>query len=472
MVYQARRWWGIALALALLAIPRGVPAAQAAGCQFVLGFAALHDLIAQIVGQCLDDEQHNPANGDGLQHTTGGLLVWRKADNWTAFTDGYHTWINGPHGLEERLNSQRFSWELNPEGLPVVADAPVGQPPATQPAPDLRTILFVDRQHGWAAGSRRIVATTDGGGTWTTQYSGPDVIEQLDLVNANDGWALGQHMLLHTVDGGQHWVPVAEPPQPLEQIHFLNLAAGYGVAGGTLYQTADAGVTWRPLATPLAVGGLCFVNQDTGWVVNTSVFLNSGRQTPGPTPTALYATADGGANWQPVALPEAVTSHAGLGQRLQCAPPGVLWDLFLGEPGAGNEFYALYRGADGGASWQLVTGHEIQGGVGKEPGPYPGALSVVSADAAYLTGVCGACYPPSPTIPPAIAIGGTTDAGRTWQDFPVPGLPPTSNAIAFVSVDQGWLVAEGTTLRPSQILATADGGRDWTAQFTLGTASG
>jgi probable HAF family extracellular repeat protein len=89
-------------------------------CQLVLGFKVLHDLVPSTVGNCLDDEGHNPANGDALQHTSGGLLVWRKADNWTAFTDGYHTWVNGPYGLHERLNTQRFSWEANPDGLPVV----------------------------------------------------------------------------------------------------------------------------------------------------------------------------------------------------------------------------------------------------------------------------------------------------------------------------------------------------------------
>jgi len=48
------------------------------------------------------------------------LLVWRKLDNWTTFTDGFHTWVNGPYGLQERLNDQRFGWEANPDGLPVV----------------------------------------------------------------------------------------------------------------------------------------------------------------------------------------------------------------------------------------------------------------------------------------------------------------------------------------------------------------
>ncbi len=39
------------------------------------------------------------------------MLVWRKADNRTAFTDGHRTWINGPDGLVERLNTERFAWE-------------------------------------------------------------------------------------------------------------------------------------------------------------------------------------------------------------------------------------------------------------------------------------------------------------------------------------------------------------------------
>ena len=110
---------------ARLAVSPEVRVAQAqADCQFVLGFASLHDALPQVVGTCLSDEQHNPENGDALQPTSNGLLVWRKADNWTAFTDGYRTWINGPLGLQQRLNEQRFWWEANPTHLPVVP-APV-----------------------------------------------------------------------------------------------------------------------------------------------------------------------------------------------------------------------------------------------------------------------------------------------------------------------------------------------------------
>ena len=118
-----RRSWALAalLAVGLLTTPGTSWAGPAAvSCHFKLGFLALHDLIPELVGGCVTDEYHNSANGDGLQQTTGGLLVWRKADNWTAFTDGNQTWVNGPFGLQSRYNTQRFRWEWNPDGLAVV----------------------------------------------------------------------------------------------------------------------------------------------------------------------------------------------------------------------------------------------------------------------------------------------------------------------------------------------------------------
>jgi len=122
-----------------------VPAASASAdgpCQFQLGFATIAGLIPQAVGLCTENEGHNPLNGDGLQHSTGGLLVWRKADNWTAFTDGYHSWINGPNGLQQRLNTERFSWEANPDGLTIAGDTQSVSVPAPQTpgTPNLQSI--------------------------------------------------------------------------------------------------------------------------------------------------------------------------------------------------------------------------------------------------------------------------------------------------------------------------------------------
>jgi len=87
-------------------------------CQYILGFATLHGLDTTDTGACVSDQRFAP-NGDAQQTTAKGLMAWRKADNWTAFTNGYLTWINGPSGLVSRLNTQRFSWEANPDGLPL-----------------------------------------------------------------------------------------------------------------------------------------------------------------------------------------------------------------------------------------------------------------------------------------------------------------------------------------------------------------
>jgi len=94
---------------ALLLVPGGARA-QTAPCHFILGFLTLHDLIADHVGTCIDNQGY-ASNGDAQQLTTTGLMVWRKADNWTAFTDGNRTWLMGPYGLASRFNTQRFPWE-------------------------------------------------------------------------------------------------------------------------------------------------------------------------------------------------------------------------------------------------------------------------------------------------------------------------------------------------------------------------
>ena len=142
-----------------LLMPTPVSAAE---CRFVLGFQTLRDLIGhEIVGECLEIE-HYEANGDSLQQTTGGLLVWRKADNWTAFTDGYRTWINGPNGLEQRLNTERFDWEVE-NMIAALPHNPRDPTPCRRLAPNRADIIACFP--GLFGTSRRQIAK---------QYRGPD----------------------------------------------------------------------------------------------------------------------------------------------------------------------------------------------------------------------------------------------------------------------------------------------------------
>lgn len=86
--------------------------------EFKLGFKAFADMIPDVVGEPKENEWHNPDNGDGLQQTSNGLLVWRKVTNTMAFTNGEHTWIYGPHGLQDRANNALLDWE-EPRANPV-----------------------------------------------------------------------------------------------------------------------------------------------------------------------------------------------------------------------------------------------------------------------------------------------------------------------------------------------------------------
>ncbi len=95
---------GAALAPATTALAETTP-------DFRLGFKALAHQIPEIVGQPLDNEQYDPASGDSIQRTSRGLMVWRREDNITAFTDGTTTWLDGPLGLQSRPNSIQFDWE-------------------------------------------------------------------------------------------------------------------------------------------------------------------------------------------------------------------------------------------------------------------------------------------------------------------------------------------------------------------------
>lgn len=92
------------------------PSVATQACEFKLGFGALRDQIAAVVGSCAENERWNTQNGDSLQKTSRGLMVWRKADNFTAFTDGHRSWVSGPFGVQQRLNTECFAWEAGCPG--------------------------------------------------------------------------------------------------------------------------------------------------------------------------------------------------------------------------------------------------------------------------------------------------------------------------------------------------------------------
>lgn len=142
---SSKRWQhlgrGAAITLTFISSVAGIPSAKAEpsndgngpSCKteegFKLGFKLLADQIPCEVGKPLEEEHFEPSTGNSLQKTSAGLMVWRKGDNWTAFTDGARTWINGPEGLQDRDNAVRFGWEGDGQVLAEVPATPIAPAP-------------------------------------------------------------------------------------------------------------------------------------------------------------------------------------------------------------------------------------------------------------------------------------------------------------------------------------------------------
>ncbi|MFN8526805.1 MAG: hypothetical protein U0821_27190 [Chloroflexota bacterium] len=86
----------LAVLLALAILPPAASRAQretfcpeGASPRFVLGFASMKAQLGAFMGDPVECEHPNDANGDVLQHTSTGLAFWRKSTNTPTFTDGY-----------------------------------------------------------------------------------------------------------------------------------------------------------------------------------------------------------------------------------------------------------------------------------------------------------------------------------------------------------------------------------------------
>ncbi len=216
----------------LLARPRTV---RAATCTFDLGFATLHSLIPSVVGDCLRNAHFSPLTGDGFQETTGptgdgGLLIWRAASNITSFTDGYHTWLLGPFGLQVRLNSERFDWErsLPTEAIPSCRS---GEPLANVHDPGR---LLVVQSCQVVVGTVRATRVEDDGDVFINLDLEPS--ERVLLSEANVTKQRGT-MVLEIVPADQPGCLVGLPPLPPRG------SANFGICTGANLPTPTVGST-------------------------------------------------------------------------------------------------------------------------------------------------------------------------------------------------------------------------------------
>jgi Photosynthesis system II assembly factor YCF48 len=354
----------------------------------------------------------------------------------------------------------------------------------------LDAVQFVSDSRGWAAGAGRILATGDGGATWTAQYAGPARIFSLDFTDADHGWAVGTSALLATSDGGRNWTSLPEPCGLIDSVHFVTPRLGYAVAGGSaveldagtpvalsasagasdggrLLVTKDGGHTWNAVAgAPAQVQSACFTSSSAG-------FLG--------TPGRVWRTTDGGAHWS-ASFTEPPATGSGAAQpgtpgdatALECAGGAAAWTLFIGSGAAlGHAPYLAYATPDG-RNWRVLFEESyiesaIRPGVHAPDGPgsYPGPFSAISADsAAYV----GWTPPEGLGAAPleAVSLGTGTGGTMLTREGNVAGVT-RPYAAAFVTSARGWVVGADQTTPDKAgsdvIEHTANAGRTWTRQY-------
>ncbi len=163
-------------------------------------------------------------------------------------------------------------------------------------APLLTAVDFIDAQHGWAVGHDSVIlATADGGESWTKQFSAPS--EQRPLmdvlfVSPETGFAVGAYGAYYeTSDGGKSWNPRKIIPDDKHLNAIVQVAPGklliVGEAG-TVLVSDDAGRKWSAGASPYKGSLFGAVVAADGAVV---AFGLRGH---------IYRSTDAGATWSAI----------------------------------------------------------------------------------------------------------------------------------------------------------------------------
>jgi len=128
----------------------------------------------------------------------------------------------------------------------------------------LNDIWFVTAKDGWAVGGTVeanqldvILHTSDGGRTWTRQQGGaPQMTRAVQFVDASRGWVVGMTIdldsgemgiskILASTDGGKTWTRQFDSPRSFLDVFFLDPLRGWAVGDrSAIYATTDGGKSW------------------------------------------------------------------------------------------------------------------------------------------------------------------------------------------------------------------------------------
>lgn len=190
-----------------------------------------------------------------------------------AFTDAHTGYIAGDSGALYKTSDGGESW---------ISSSAAGKT-------TLYGLNFVSATSGYAVGDKgTVLHTTDAGATWTAQTSSSTkTLSSVSFSNASNGWVTEDAgKLIKTTNGGASWSAVsavtATPVSRVVAVPGLVYAIGPGDVYSRGLRSTNGGSTWIKDSTGYSrVGGLCFVDSLTGYLVTNLGGSHISRTTDG-----------------------------------------------------------------------------------------------------------------------------------------------------------------------------------------------
>ncbi len=390
------------------------------------------------------------SNGTVLKTTNGG-------QNWSSqytgssatfhavqFTDASNGTLAGENGVIYRTSNGGANWNVQSSGgtgtlravsfidpsigwiagpsIGVLYTESGGALWQVQPVPGSsgtsRGVHFVDDQQGWVlfspGGNSQIFTTTDGGTSWSQQYSGERYANDLEFIGASFGVApCGTTTepstgALVTTNGGQTWgfENIATPPGVdanvvLSCVSLPSFSSTF--AGGSLGMVfqRDGSGCWSAISsriTDAPVTDVCCIGESDVWA---STYSGEVLHSP-----------NGGCDWVMQSLPPSVDNLYGI-----CFV-NTLCGYACGHGSDGKAI--VIKTVNGGSSWTVATPAWTNT-------TCLNSIDFANPDDGVAVGTNGDIY-------------STRDGGASWESIDV--TPNFMYSVCFGGPDNGWAVGE------------------------------
>ncbi len=352
----------------------------------------------------------------------------------------------------------------------------------------------------WAVGSNSagawaVVATTDGGLTWSSDPlpSRTGTLEGVDCPTVSDCWAVGrdsagQGAVVATTDGGRTWRAQAVPrgTNSLDGVSCPTTLACWAVAGtgvdgqwtqsSGVVATTNGGGTWNTQGLPFGIVSLDGVSCPTASDCWATGIDSNGL-------AAIVATTDGGSSWATEAVPTFNGEIDSIFLAVSCPTSTDCWAVGLadsiepppvGPCGSSYTLAMVVATTDGGRTWNAQTLPSSYSS-GDDGEVFSGIVQLVGVSCPTRSD----CWAAGDGSGGTGVVATTTDGGSTWN---TEALPSSSSGGVFNGIGSlGGLscptstdcwVGGSNSFGFGVVVATTDGGSTWSTEALVDQREG